>query len=238
MLKRSSCLFLSFVLLLSPLFISQVLAKDKPFSIGIRIGPFTPLDAQIKGNRIILFDSTGAQDGAIVSGFGTGPEMSLLLNYDFSNWGLMLDGGFRLLQKNKIALNHINGRDEYENRLNIIPITLSAVYKIELTDAKTIPYLGLGLGIYITEWETKHWMWRGEVFSRNWQKGSANPLGVNFLAGLNAFIFQGVYFNGELRYGWIEGTWKITDQDTKEQVEYQGLNIGGVSINLGLGYNF
>jgi hypothetical protein len=238
MLKQTSCLSLAFVLLLSPLCIPQILAKENPFSIGIRVGSFTPLDAQIKGNRIIYFDSTGAQEGVIVSGFGTGPEVNLILNYDISNWGLMLDGGFRLLQKNKIGLNHTNGRDEYENRLNIFPITLSAVYRVNIADARTIPYLGLGLGLYTAQWETKHGMWRDEVFSRTWQKGSAKPLGVNFLDGFNAYVYRDIYFNGELRYSLIEGTWKITDQDTKEQIEYQSLNIGGVSINLGLGYSF
>lgn len=238
MIKRISFLCIGLILLLLTFFVSPLQAKNNPFSIGIRIGPFTPLDALIKGNRTVYFDSTGAQEGVVVSGFGTGPEVNLIFNYDISNWGLLLDGGFRLLQKNKIGLSHIFGQDTFENRLNIFPITLSAVYKIGLPDAKTIPYLGLGLGIYIAEWETKHWMWRDEVFSRTWQKGSARPLGVNFLGGFNAFLYRNLYLNGELRYSLIEGTWKITDQDTKEQIEYQSLNIGGVSINLGLGYSF
>lgn len=238
MMRRISYFILGFVWLGNLLFVSQALAENKPFSIGIRIGLFTPLDAQIKGFRIVYFESTGAQEGVTVSGFGTGPDVNLHFNYDFSNWGLMLAGGFRLLQENKIDLNHIYGRDMFENRLNIFPITLSSVYKIKIPDSRTIPYLGLGLGIYFAEWETKHWTWRDEVLTRYWLKGSAKPLGIHFLTGFNAFIYHDVFLNCEFRYSLIEGDWKIKDVDRNTQTEYQRLNIGGASINLGLGYSF
>ena len=217
-------------------FVPIVSAQGKPFTIGMSIGPFIPQDWQIQGYTAIYFDSEGSPTGALVSGFGPGVDLSLYGSYNFSNnWGLMIKASGRLLQKRKLDMAFTTGNDYFENRLNIFPITLSLKHQISVTNSKISPYLGLGLGIYISDWEQKHYP---EGAERTWLKGSSTTLGVHFLTGFDCPLYHDILFDCELRYSYAEGEWKIKDVDRNTETEFRNLNIGGVSLNIGLGYRF
>lgn len=222
--------------LLIIVFSQGVFAKEKPFTVGMSVGPFIPQDWQIQGFTAVYFDSAGSPTGAVVSGFGNGVDLSLYGSYYFTNnWGLMLEASARLLQKRKLDMSFTTGKDYFENRLNIVPITLSLIHKISDVNSKISPYLGLGLGVYISDWEQKHYP-EGE--ERTWLKGSSTNLGVHFLTGFNCPLYHDILFDCELRYSYVEGDWKIKEVDRNTETEFRNLNIGGVSLNIGLGYRF
>ncbi len=150
-----------------------------------------------------------------------------------------MESGPRLLRSNKLDVTYALGNESYKNRLNIFPITLSSIYKISIPNSKTIPYLGVGIGVYISKWEEKHVQSIVSPFlitTSTWLKGSLNPIGVHFLSGFNSLIYYDIFLNCELRYSFIEGNWKIKDVGDNVETEFRGLNIGGVSLKIGLGY--
>jgi outer membrane protein W len=224
--------------LLFPLiFIPVSLARDKPLTVGIRYGLFIPQDRYINGSTAISCNEEGSPTSGVVWGFGNGSDISVYVTYFFSNWGLMLEEGFRSLE-NKVYLGYTTGRDNYENSLTIYPITLSSIYKLPLSNSENFPYFGAGMGVYISNWEEITSQWRYEKFHQAREEGSLTPIGFHFLAGYNLKVNYDLYANLEFRYSFINGDWNIENKDTKRVIEYRNLNIGGTSLNIGLGYKF
>lgn len=222
--------------LLVTVFIPGVLAQEQPFTVGMRIGPFIPQDWQIQGYTAIYYNSEGSPTGATVLGFGNGVDLGFYGSYYSPyNWGLMLEASGRLLLKKKLDMAFTTGKDYYENRLIIFPITLSLTHKISVSNSKITPYLGIGTGVYISEWEQKHYP---EGAERTWLKGSSNIIGVHFLTGFNCPLYYDILFDCELRYSYAETDLKIKDVDKNTETELKNLNIGGVSLKLGLGFRF
>ena len=226
-------------LLMAAILTSTAFAEEKKFTAGIWVGSFIPQDWQIQGQQSVSYDATGEATFANVWGFGNGTELFLYGIYYFSDWGLRLECGARLLQKRKLDIDFPTRSEEYENRLNIIPVSLTLLYRIKIPDTKFTPYVGIGPSIYFTSWETKFFRQVvGLPFERIWLKDSSIPIGMHLLAGLEYPIYKGLYIGGEIKYSYVEGSWELEDQDTGEVTEIKGLNIGGTSIRLGLNYRF
>ncbi len=230
---------LASVLLCFFVFTSVMLAKERQFAAGGWIGSFIPQDWQIQGQESVFYEATGEADFANVWGFGNGVDLTLFGICYFADWGVRVECGARLLHKRKIDIDFPTRSEEYENRLNIIPISLTFLYRIELPDVIITPYLGLGPGIYLASWEQKaSSQVLGLPLERIWLKDSSSKIGVNLIAGLEYPIFKKLFFGSEIKYSYVPGSWKLEDQDTGETTEIKGLNIGGTSIRLGLSYWF
>ena len=220
----------------------NVSAQEKPYSVGISLGTFIPQDWNIQGMQIEQYDSLGDATGTNVSGFGNGVDLMIYGTYYFTDWGIRLEAGPRLLQEHLLDVI-INQDSVYydENRLNIIPVTLTMFHKIQLPDTKFIPYIGIGPGVYFSSGEQKHYIYYSDTLlsmDRDWDKGSKTFIGVHFLSGLDFPIYHDLYFCGELKYSYVSGDFEIKDEDTKDVLKYDNLNIGGTSLRAGLNYKF
>ena len=219
----------------------NVSAQEKPYSIGITLGTFIPQDWKIQGLMSVDYDSSGQAINTTVMGFGNGVDLMIYGTYYFTDWGIRLETGPRLLQEHLLDVI-INQDSVYydENRLNIIPVTLTMFHKIQLPDTKIIPYIGIGSGVYFSSWEQKYYIYYPDPqpFTRNWDKGSRKLMGVHFLTGLDFLIYSKLYFSGDLKYCYVSGDLKIRDVDSGSVMEVKNLNIGGTSLRVGLNFKF
>jgi len=62
--------------------------------------------------------------------------------------------------------------------------------------------------------------------------------GLHFLAGLHLPFYHDLVLDGQFRYSYVVGNATIRDDDTGEEISYQELNLGGLSLQVGLGYRF
>lgn len=216
-------------------FTSNVEAQDEKFQIGIQSGPFIPQNWQIQGYNQITY-SNGSPVNAINGGFGNGFDMNLSVCYFFTGWGLNLNAGIRMLDKNlEMALAPNGEKVDYESNLNIVPITLSLINKFNIPDSRLVPYVGMGTGVLIATWEQKDFP---ENATRTWLKGSANPIDFLFKSGFIFPVYYDLLLTGEISYDYAATTWKIEDVDSGDQYEMRDLNIGGVSLKIGLAFRF
>ena len=212
-------------------------AQDKKFDIGLRSGVFVPSHWMIQGYQSVSYIDGSPVDISIM-GFGNGSIMNLYVKFFFkNNIGIMLDGGAVLLQKNKedIALAPNGDQDMYENKLLMFPINLSIIYKIKIPESKFTPFIGAGLGGYISEWEQKHYP---EFGDRTWLQDKQNYIGFHFLSGFDFPIYHDLIFNFEFGYNYASAEWRITNPDTNNETVYKNLNMGGISLKVGLGFKF
>lgn len=214
-------------------------AGEGQFSVGFLIGPFIPQDWQIQGLETATYSF--AQDvasEAVVTGFGNGIDFAISGCYYGADWGLELEVGGRVLIRRKLVVDFAISSEYFENRLIVFPITLSFIHRITIPGSKVIPYLGAGAGVYISDWEQKFFQEGLDVFEREWLKGSANPVGIHFMAGFQRSFYNKLYFDAELRYSYVENDWELEDVDTREKTYPYDLNTGGTSLKLGLGHQF
>lgn len=212
-------------------------AQDKKFDVGIQNGFFLPSDSYIRGYQIVTYVN-GSPTNIVCSGFGTGAILNLYAKYLFSNsTGLMLETGVNLFTQNKIelALAPIGETDMYENKLTIFPIQLSLLHNINIAESKFIPYLGAGVGVYISEMEQKHYP---ENATRTWLKSNKVPVGVLFISGFSFPIYHDLMINFQFTYNYASADWKIENVDNDSEFEFKNLNIGGTSLKLGIGFRF
>lgn len=236
-MKKKLFIFASGLLLIK-VFTAGVVAEEKPFEVGIFIGSFNPQNHQIQGQQTIYYGSYGEARNVIVSGFGEGNDLILYGSYFFSSWGLRLESGVRLLLNRKIDVTLTFAREYFEHRLIIVPISLSLIQRIKITDSKFNPYLGIGPEINFVEWEQKHFTYYGTLFERTWLKGDMIPIGIHFLAGLNFPIYHNLHLGGELKYCYVEGDLTLKNVDTDQKTKLYNLNLGGTSLRFGLNYRF
>jgi len=174
-MKTLVSLIVAFIFILFS--INDSFAQDKKFDIGIQSGILIPSDSYIEGYQIITY-TNGSPTGISCSGFGTAGILNLYAKYLFkNNTGLMLETGINIFTQNKIELALApNGEtDMYENKLTVFPIQVSLVHNINIAESKFIPYLGAGIGVYISEMEQKHFLENAE---RTWLKANKIPVGV------------------------------------------------------------
>ncbi len=87
--------------------------------------------------------------------------------------------------------------------------------------------------LYLIRWETRH---DPEDQTRTWYKGEFVLPGLHFMAGCQTPLYHDLLFDGQLRYNFVSGKARIRNEDTGEEKEYQALNLGGVSLHLGLAF--
>jgi len=220
---------------------SVMFGKDKQFAGGVWVGSFIPQDWQIQGQHKVDYDASGETRWAGVEGFGNGNDIILYGIYYFSDWGLRLECGVRLLHQ-KLKLDDLLAAEslEYDNQLNIIPVSLTLLHRLKIPDTKFSPYLGIGPSIYFASWEQKDIeQIVGMPLFRRWLKDSLSiSIGVHMLVGLEYPMSKGLFIGGEIKYSYVPSTWELEDQDRGFVIEIKDLNIGGTSMRLGLSYRF
>ncbi|MEE9554344.1 MAG: outer membrane beta-barrel protein [candidate division Zixibacteria bacterium] len=231
-MKRISILIAG--LLIVPM-VSTVSAQTQ-LRFGIQSGPFMPQDWQVQGRSVIFNDPVPVQFVS-VSGFGNGADLLLFAEYSGGNFGLRITGGIQLLKKYNYDIQTASGERHLENNLTIIPIVSNVIYRFESSNPKISPYFGFGPGLYIAKWEEKDFRYYS-TFERDWFKGSKTAPGVNVLAGLEYVLYKGLRFGIEFSHSYVSADWRIDDEDSDSNIEYDNLNIGGSSIRLGLIYHF
>ncbi len=213
-------------------------SSENRIRIGIQSGPFMPQDWQIQGSSYLYYDPGGQSIGGSIQGFGNGADLAIFGDYFIGNWGLRLEGGARLLQNRKLKYTNSYETRTFENKLTVIPLTLSLLHNVPWTYERFSPYFGLGGGIYFAEWEEKETFSYLGSYDRLWIKGSETPLGVHFMAGLNYRIWQGVIGGFEYRYSFVEAAWELKNEDSQAILKKSRVNIGGVSLGVSVAYEF
>jgi len=185
----------------------------------------------------INYNAEGSPTSLFASGFGPGGEFYLYGGYyPPGQSGLLLEiGGRRQLREIAMSLAPDGKRDDHRNEMTAATIALSQVHRFPALGAKVNPYLGLGLGAYLIRWETRH---EPEEGTRTWYRGEFVMPGFHFIAGFHYPFYYDLMLEGQFRYGYVAGNAKITNEDTGSETQYQGLNLGGVSLTMGLAYSF
>ncbi len=226
-----------FISLCISLIVSFSFAQDNKLDIGLRTGVFVPSNWMIQGYQTVEYVDGSPEDISMM-GFGNGGILNFYTKYYITDHiGIMLEAGADLLQKNKLelALAPNGEHDMYENSLIIFPVNLSFIHRLTFAETKFSPFTGVGLGVYIAQWEQKHFPENG---NRTWVQGKENPIGIKFFTGFDIPIYHDLIFNFQFDYYYAATDWTITNTDTNEETVYNKLNIGGVSLKLGLGFRF
>ena len=112
-----------------------------------------------------------------------------------------------------------------EASVSIIPIIISALYKIEAKDSKIEPYVGGGLGLGFVSWEIAS---GGDSVD-----DTANPLLIQLLGGINYPTSDTMFLFAEVAYLIGSFNVKISDLAFNEDVSMNGFSIkGGVRFAL------
>ena len=221
--------------LMVPALIHTANAQKKNWKISLQSGIFIPQDWSVRGMQQISY-SGGSPTSIFVTGFGQGNDITLSATYYYSDWGIMLKAGVRLMNNDlDMALAPDGLHDMYENHLTLFPITLNLVRRMSFPEGKVTPYFAFGFGAYYTEWEQKHFPEGG---TRTWTKGSSVPVGINICSGLDYAFYHDLIVNFEVDYSYILASLKIKNVDTNDEVEMKNLNLGGVTFKLGLAFRF
>ena len=212
-------------------------AQGKRTYIGLNTGLFVPgNDYLVGGVRTVSYDAGGSPVGLFVTGFGTGGNLNISIHHYFSAVGIRLRSGITILRQDvDLALAPDGDRLAYDNTLDIIPVELSLVYKIDFENSKVIPYFGTGLGFYYGSMETKI---MPENAQRTWNAASAISGGITFYSGIFIPIYFDLLLNLDIGYHVALGNWELEDQDDQTVTRYERLNTGGISFNIGLAFRF
>lgn len=218
-----------------------VYPQAKPLIIGIRGGVAVPHHYMLQGWHIISYEAGGAPTDVSISGFGDGGEVVLCVSYtspDGSAW--LVELGARILN-NKANLSLApDGKPEiYDNYLNtIFPVAISRVHRFFLEGTRTIPYMGAGVGFYVSHWNTMHEYYSGETLRQTAGSTDFTGLGLHGIAGFHHPLYYDIMLETQFKYTWIPSSVRIVDDETGTWITQENLNIGGVSLTLGLAYGF
>lgn len=235
MRTNSYSIILGACILMAPALTHTASAQEKNWKIGLQSGIFIPQDWSVRGMQQISY-TQGSPTSIFVTGFGQGGDITLSGTYYYSDWGIMLKAGVRLLKNDlDMSLAPDGQHDMYENHLTLFPVTINLVRRMRLSESKVTPYFGFGLGAYYTEWEQKHFPEGG---TRVWTKGNSVPIGINICGGLDYAFYHDIIVNFEVGYSYTPTNLKIKNVDTNDQIEMRKLNLGGVTFKLGLAFRF
>jgi len=171
--------------------------KTNKFDIGLKIGYQKP-------NCDLISDRYG-------KGFVFGGELILWFK---NTYGLGLN-----IEKysEHSEYNYYDIVKKYD--LSIIPVTLTAYYKMQNYNYKIIPYFGLGIGQYFLNEEMTDTYWD---YYEQWYEASDSETGFHCLCGLQYKILF-----VEIKYSTMfKSSWGV------EEEEYD--DIGGLNIEGGL----
>ncbi|HAW50647.1 TPA: hypothetical protein DCX16_06840 [bacterium] len=113
-----------------------------------------------------------------------------------------------------------------ENSLRVIPITVSAIYKLPVPTVSA--YVGGGLGMFVASSVIEAQVGTGTTKTKT--EKSKSPIGFQILAGAMYPVAPNISINGEVRY--TSAKLKGKDVGTKKDV-----GIGGTSISIGVVYS-
>lgn len=218
--------------------ISILWPQKKPLTFHAMVGPFNPTSSYIKGMAITGYDQVGSPTSLHVDGYGYGPDFSVQIRYGWRpDWTISVEGGATILNSRKydMSLAPTGDRRVVENQLVIIPMTLSMLHYIAPRDHRVRPYFGLGVGLYKSAWSTQTDYHSGEILDRIAYDGGGLGFGFHFAWGFDTPISNAIRLGAEFRYSIVNGNWTLRNTETGNELEYQGLNLGGASIRIGLG---
>ncbi len=217
-----------------------VYPQNKPLIIGVRGGLAVPQHWTLQGWHSVSYDAGGAPTNINISGFGDGGEVALCVSYTSPDGGAWLvELGARFLQR-KVDLSLAPGgnREAYDNSLNtFFPIAVSRIHRFFL-GPRAVPYLGAGVGFYVSQWKAQHEREVGETLVRTVDETQFTGLGLHGVAGFHRSLYYDIMLETQFRYTWIPSNVRIVDDETGTWITNEGLNIGGVSLTLGLAYQF
>ncbi len=225
------------VVLIVPL---AVYPQGKPLIIGVRGGLAVPHNSMLQGWHYVRYNAGGSPTGINISGFGDGGEVGFFCSYtapDGSAW--LVELGARILEnKANLSLAPDGNKEVYDNYLNtIFPVAVSRLHRFFL-GTRAVPYLGAGVGFYISQWNTLHKWQSGETHRQTAEATQFTGLGLHGVAGFHRSLYYDIVLETQFKYTWIPSTVRIVDDETGTWITHEGLNIGGVSLTLGLAYSF
>ncbi len=223
------------VLLLLSVSALSASASDGHMRIGIRIGHFAPQDWLIQGPAETPGSRQYWRGYGGTLGFGDGIDFGFQAGYYFPRWGLRLGLGARSNTK-EAKLQDLWGTWDYKGKLKVYSIELILIHKLAGDNSSFSPYIGIGPGLYIADWEqeiTGMWSpeWGGSLRDET-------ATSISFLAGFDYPLIGNIFLNCELVYEYAESDWELEISDSDRSLELRDLNIGGSSLRLGLGYEF
>lgn len=226
-------------ILLALLYSSSALSGENRFRLGFQMGPFVPQDWQVQGYAYIYYQPDGNPSSGRAVGFGNGFDLLMFADYIAGDWSIRLEWGARIMQNRKLKYYTLPdyGRT-YENKMTVVPVTLSLLRFAGNSAGRFSPYFGFGGGIYFTNWEEFETRTYGSGLLRTWYKGSESPIGAHFLAGLGYRIWKGASLSLETRYSYVHSDWVLKEEDSQQISKRADINIGGISIRLGVSYEF
>ena len=217
-----------------------VYPQDKPLIIGVRGGLAVPHHWMLQGWHSVSYNAGGSPTGINISGFGDGGEVALCVSYtapDGSAW--MVELGARILEnKANLSLAPDGNKEVYDNYLNtIFPVAISRIHRFFL-GTRAVPYLGAGVGFYVSQWNTLHEWQSGETLRQTAEVTQFTGLGLHGVAGFHRSLYYDIVLETQFRYTWIPSNVRIVDDEDGTWITHENLNIGGVSLTLGLAYQF
>ncbi len=219
--------------------VSTGYSQDREWIVGLRGGLMAPQNGLIQGLHMVRYDSDGAPTSLDVSGFGNGGTVELYAGRfapDGSGFILAAGGQF-LVTTADLTLAPDGHREAYDHRLiSFTPVTLSRVHRFRHPEAHAIPYLGLGVGLYFSNWRTQQDRTVNEVFTRTVYSAKFMSAGMHFVAGCHVSVYHDLLLEGQFRYSYIPSNVRTTHEESNTSVEYLGLNIGGTALQVGLAF--
>jgi|GEM_PF-2142094 len=218
-----------------------VYPQAKPLIIGIRGGVAVPHHYMLQGWHYVSYNAGDSPTDISISGFGDGGEVVLSVSYTSpggSAW--LVELGARILN-NKANLSLApDGKPEiYDNYLNtIFPVAISRVHRFFLEGTRTIPYMGAGVGFYVSHWNTMNEYHVGDLLVQDAESTNFTGLGLHGIAGFHRPLYYDIMLETQFKYTWIPSEVRIVDDETGTWITHENLNIGGVSLTLGLAYGF
>ncbi len=226
------------VLLLLSVSALSASASEGRMRIGIRIGHFAPQDWLIQGPAETPGQPYRWQWYGGSMGFGDGIDFGLQAAYCFPRWGLRLGLGTRSLTREAQIRGQIWEILEYKGELKVYSIELILIHKLAGNNSSFAPYIGIGPGLYIAEWEQETTGGWSPPLGESLRDETTTPITISFLAGFDYALIGNIFLNGELGYEYAESDWELAISDSDRSLELRDLNIGGTSLRLGLGYEF
>jgi len=220
---------------------SAVYSQDKPFTIAVRGGISVPHHWMLQGWHSVSYDAGGAPTNINISGFGDGGEVVLSVSYtspDGSAW--LVELGARILNnKANLSLAPDGEPEIYDNYLNtIFPVAVSRIHRFFLEGTRTVPYMGAGAGFYSSHWNEMHERYIGETLVQTAESTKFTGLGLHGIAGFHRPLYYDIILETQFKYTWIPSNVRIVDDEDGTWITHENLNIGGVSLTMGLAYSF